>query len=322
MIAIVDHDKEYAQRLSEYLNEKNFRGMFAVAFSSEEQWTGCKNKEEYAVLLLGEEMTLFGEDIPEDCRCLRLTESRGSETGAIYKYQAAENLLKEILKAGGSQPVLKQEQCRFIGVYSPIRRCLKTSLALALGQYFGEMSGSQGKTLVISLDVFSGLAELLGKGSFDLSEVLYYWKQKKDWKEFFYQAVMPVQSMEVLLPVWNPLDIPMLSSGELCGFLSDIMQLGRYETLILDVGDARENLTELLEAMEHIYMPMGWDTADKSKLSDYQRFLKARGLESILEKTEYVTFPVIEELYNCENYIEELLWGRFYSFVAQQVISL
>lgn len=317
-IAIVDRDTEYAKRLSEYLNERNLPGVFAVPFSSVEHWNRYEKKEEFQVILLGEEVFLSEENFPKGSRCIHLKETKDAEPGAVYKYQSGEGILKDILIESVGQSLINREHCRFLGVYSPVRRVLKTSFALALGQYFGE----RGKALVISLDVFSGLEELLGKGSFDLSEVLYYWKQKEDWAEFLYQAVIPVQSMEVLLPMWNPLDSPLLGTGELCLFLSDVMRLSRYDTVILDVGEARENLPQLLEAMEHIYTPVGWDTADKSKLADYRRFLKARGLESILEKTEYITFPALEELCTCENYIEELLWGRFYSFVEKQVMLL
>lgn len=315
-VAIVDQDTEYAKRLADYLNGKNLRGVFAVAFSTQEQWQQYENKAEFQEILVGEGVAFLEGNLQAECRCRYLRETR--EEGGIYKYQAGEKLLAEILPEEMPQILVERAQCKFIGVYSPVRRCLKTSLALALGQYFGE----KGKTLVISLDMFSGLLELLGKPGFDLSEVLYYWKQKEEWEEFFYQAVVPVKDMEVLLPIWNPLDIPVLSSGEFCRFLSDVMRLGRYETLILDVGEARENFPELLEAMEHIYMPIGWDSVDKSKLSDYQRFLNARGLESVLEKTEYITFPALEELHTCENYVEELLWGRFYSFVRQRVMAL
>lgn len=315
-IAIVDQDTEYTKRLADYLNGKRLQGVFAVAFSSKESWDKYETKEDFRVALLGEGTAFSEKDFPQETRCIRLTENHEKEPGTVCKYQSGETLLKEILAERGGDSRICKENCRFIGVYSPIRRSLKTSFSLALGQYFGE----RGKTLVISLDVFSGLSGLLGKSGFDLAEVLYYWKHKEDWKEFFYQAVVPVQSMEVLLPVWNPLDMEILGSMEMCDFLSDVMKLGRYETVILDVGEARANVTKLLAAMEHIYTPIGWDTVDKEKLLDYQRFLGARGLESILEKTEYITFPALEELTTCENYIEELLWGRFYSFVAGQIM--
>ena len=61
---------------------------------------------------------------------------------SVYKYQSSSDVIREVMACYGEEkalnpvafPVLKRTM-EVIGVYSPLGRCLKTSFALALGQF-------------------------------------------------------------------------------------------------------------------------------------------------------------------------------------------
>lgn len=65
---------------------------------------------------------------------------------------------------------------RIIGVYSPIGRCGKTCLALAIGQILAK----EEKVLFVTLDTFTGFTGLLNeRWKRDLSDLIYYYKQDR-----------------------------------------------------------------------------------------------------------------------------------------------
>ena len=67
--------------------------------------------------------------------------------------------------------VVRGRKARILGIYSPIGRCLKTSLALTLGQQLAR----DGKVLYLGLDAFAGFSRLIGNScKNDLSDVLYF----------------------------------------------------------------------------------------------------------------------------------------------------
>ena len=70
-------------------------------------------------------------------------------------------------------PGLPASGKRIIGVYSPVGRCGKTSLALAMGQLLAR----EEKLLFITLDTFTGFSGLLDEQwKRDLSDLIYYYK--------------------------------------------------------------------------------------------------------------------------------------------------
>ena len=100
----------------------------------------------------------------------------------VYKYQSSAEIVREVMACYGEEktvfpmqnPALKRKTELF-GVYSPLGRCLKTSFAWTLGQILSE----ERSVLLISLEEYSGLEELMQKKfSCTLSDLLYYVRQK------------------------------------------------------------------------------------------------------------------------------------------------
>lgn len=153
-------------------------------------FTSRKRLEEFArdhgidVLLTGTLSEGGFPGLPSVQRILLTEEEvRAGEGGGhgIYKYQSGDDILREVMAAYCETPEGKTDfpglpasGKRIIGVYSPVGRCGKTSLALAMGQLLAR----EEKLLFITLDTFTGFSGLLDEQwKRDLSDLIYYYKQ-------------------------------------------------------------------------------------------------------------------------------------------------
>lgn len=82
-------------------------------------------------------------------------------------------LLELYVETVGTQlPFLCAEyKTKFIGIYSPVHRCLQSSFALTLGQLLSEKH----PTLYLNFEHYIGISELLPeRQSRDLADLLYF----------------------------------------------------------------------------------------------------------------------------------------------------
>ena len=101
----------------------------------------------------------------------------------IYKFQSGDDIIREVMAAYSEIPGIRPNTAgamgqsrRIIGVYSPIGRCGKTCLALAIGQILAK----EEKVLFVTLDTFTGFTGLLNeRWKRDLSDLIYYYKQDR-----------------------------------------------------------------------------------------------------------------------------------------------
>ena len=161
MMAVYDADTRYAERLSDYVNRKE-RGVFtAQAFTSKEKLAEYAAKHEIDVLLSGERTDI--SEIPSGQKIYMSEETeRQMESGKeIYKFQSGDDIIREVMAVYSEIPGIRpntagsvDQSRRIIGVYSPVGRCGKTCLALAIGQILAK----EEKVLFVTLDTFTGFS--------------------------------------------------------------------------------------------------------------------------------------------------------------------
>lgn len=95
----------------------------------------------------------------------------------INKYQEAEGVWKELLElyveaVGVRLPLLCAEyKTKFIGIYSPVHRCLQSSFALTFAQLIAEKHPA----LYLNFEHYIGIMELLPeRQNRDLADLLYF----------------------------------------------------------------------------------------------------------------------------------------------------
>lgn len=265
ILAVLETEQEYADLFLRFLKEKK-DGLFESRIFTKEEALQAYLKEESAdVLLASEESNYeqFQEQIPF---VILLTENcyvkEGEETPTIYKFQSAEQILKDVLKLYVEQN--KDEQvsylskgrrfCRKIAVFSPYGGCGKTTTAAILGNLLGQKQ----KVLMVSLEAFKKPCSWLEREeNGGLSDFLYYIQQERGNLEMKLKSmVMRIGNMDYLPGMTNVFDLQKMCAEEMYACIHAIEQYSEYEVIVFDISFISEALLPLFEECEVIYQPV------------------------------------------------------------------
>ncbi|MBQ0000016.1 MAG: hypothetical protein KBT01_00545 [Clostridiales bacterium] len=239
---------------------------------------------------------------------------------SVYKYQASADVVREVLACYGEEkayipaafPVMKKHTVIY-GFYSPLGRCLKTSLALTMGQLLAKNKA----VLYLNLEGYSGLEGLLNRSfSCTLSDLLYYIKQDPDKLLLKLNgAVHTVNGMDFIPPVQNPADILGTSFEDMEKLLQEITLHTSYEALILDFGNDLPDMYPLLDQCWRIFMPVLEDPVSRCKIRQFEELLKSRDYAQVLAKTEKLYLPERQILLSGDSPVEQLLFTELGTYV-------
>ena len=355
MMAVYDADTRYAERLSDYVNRKE-RGVFtAQAFTSKEKLAEYAAKHEIDVLLSGER-TDSGDisEIPSGQKIYMSEETeRQMESGKeIYKFQSGDDIIREVMAVYSEIPGIRpntagsvDQSRRIIGVYSPVGRCGKTCLALAIGQILAK----EEKVLFVTLDTFTGFTGLLNeRWKRDLSDLIYYYKQERFHIVRLNSLVYYLGDMAWIPPIRIPQDYAQLTAQEMANLMERILREGNYTTLVLDIGDygrdalplmekcqivyapiredpfSAEKMRELdygrdalplMEKCQIVYAPIREDPFSAEKMREFEEYLETTGNNAVAEKIQKIHVPMVTGGRRMEHFPQELLWGDMGDFV-------
>ncbi|MEY8394663.1 hypothetical protein AALB64_07530 [Lachnospiraceae bacterium 45-P1] len=323
IMAVYDEDPFYAERLSDYVNRKEKGVFFAQAFTSRECLQEYARENEIDVLLTG--IPEKPEEIPDipSRQKIYLAEEPGKETvgkeAAIYKYQSGDDIIREVMavyceasETAFGLPGLVNKKNRIIGIYSPVGRCGKTSLALSIGQILAK----EEKVLFITLDTFTGFSGLLDeRWKRDLSDLIYYYKQGRFHALRLNSIIYYLGDMAWLPPIRFPDDYNQITAEEMADFLQQILNGSDYGTIILDIGDYGKQILPLLEICQVIYMPVKEDVISQAKLQEFEAYISDCGKKNLRDKFYRLHVPLVTGARRMEHFPQELLWGDMGDFV-------
>ena len=309
IIAIVDKDLRYAKNLSDYINRGSklpFKAMAYSSYSSYKEATKLYNTE---ILLISQE-EYQKQKIDIDIKNLIILSSEGyiryanlkeseGRFFAVLKYISADEIIEEILNI--YQPDKEEawikiagKQSKIIGLYSPIHRCGKTYASIALSAIGGEYK----KTLLISFEEYKGiLYELLKNTDYDMSDVLYAYKQGNFSWDKLSRIVYTAGNLNLIAPARYPEDISELSSKEIYELIQSIARESEYELIVIDFGILGKRGIDILEMCHSIYMPILQDPISKRRIEEFYDYL------SLLEK-EYIKDKILSLVLPSCNYSE------------------
>lgn len=319
ILAVYDVDPFYADRLVEYLSQKERVPFEAMAFTTLERLKAYLRDHHVELLLLG------AQDAVQQLRqfsigqIMLLTEGEAvplpGEYPSVYKFQSSELIIREMMNYYTSSSVREgpdQEPAHLLGVYSPISRCLKTSLCLAMGQILSR----QDPTLYLNLELYAGFEGLLGEDSArDLSDVLYYFKQGGEQEINLEGIVKKVEGLDYIPPIRAPEDMEEMSDKDMAEFIRGLARKAGYKILILDIGSGVRNPIPILELCDMIYMPVKEDGVSLAKLEAFDTHLDYLGKEELKEKIKRLKLPFHMSFGKKENYVEQLIWGELGDYV-------
>lgn len=324
MIAICDKEGAYAYSLVDYFNNKN-NIFFSEAFTSEESLFEYAKERFVHILLVSDKMNLELINKKNIGLTILLSEQEavlaGKNHKAIYKYQSAGNILKSIMNHYAEreeEPLsIIDKKCQIIGVYSPIKRSLKSSFCLALGQIMAKEKA----VLYLNMEEYSGFSTLFQKEyKADLSDVIYYLRQDKANLLIKLEGIVDsINNLDYIPPVSSPMDIREVKKEEWLKLFREVSANSKYETVIVDFGDGAEGLLELLSECNQIYVPIREDYLSNAKIEQFDSLLDKAGYEGLKVNMKKIKLPYHNSFGSRECYAEQLVWSELGDYVRNVV---
>ena len=323
IMAVYDKDEEYVMRLMNYFSETRPVDIELQGFTDLDYLKEFAQDRQLDVLLVQDSQMCGDIEEMKIGKIMVLSEGEyeaedGKGHKTIYKYQSTENIVREVMCYYAEEPavhigVLKGTKSRLIGVYSPVKRSLKTSFALCLGEILSHTR----KTLYIDIEDYHGFNVIFDQNFMaDISDLLFYIQQSKNnFPCKLASVVQRIGALDYIPPAISPEDIKQVRAEDWMHFLGEVLDCN-YDYVILDIGDSVREITGILNACETVYTPIREDHVSKAKLEQYETWLRIMECENVLEKTEKLSFPFFNDLEvrpeNLENtslgdYVREML---------------
>ena len=301
VMAILDPDAEYGKRLAAFFNEQGSIGFRATSFSDLSSLQEFRRTAHVEILLITEELAAEAHGMTEGSKVILLSSDGFVSSGekkpfgapAVFKFQPADRIAREIMKAyaddeGCGTERAKAGQCEILGVYSPVNRCGKTTLALTLG--FAR--ASRGKTLLLTLEEFAGIfGSISREAESDLSDVVYCFLQGNYSWSRLKSHVYSFGPLDYIPPVRCMEDVSQISSEDMAHLIRRIAEESGYSTVIIDFGSFGRRALELLDICGRIFMPAAEDPASELKLASFYEYLEKAGKAELKDKIVRCRLP-------------------------------
>lgn len=320
ILAIRTEEKEYAEELSRCFNRKSDWVFHSLVFTDEEAYRAYEENNRVDMLLCDEAVI---RDLKEPYKaeniCILsefgLALEGAGDHPAVFKYQAAEQIMKEIVMNYGKRqenaamnPPEREGRRRIFSVVSPVGGCHSSTFALALAYYYalGE------KTLFISLDPFFTLpGEKKTPKEKNLTDILYYLEQSQE-RNILAQirsSTVKKGNLECVSGVSHWFDLYDMKPAHMSTILDAIFSADDYVNIVFDVGVIGAASMEIFLASDSIFVPLGTDHSSISKLNEWKRQIQFIGQAQLLDRIKEIYLPHDEILENEYGY-DQLLKGR------------
>ncbi len=323
VMAVYDEDPLYAERLAEYVNQKEQVPFSVLGFTSLERLTDYGADHRIALLLV--DSSVSREDIEKIGAAFVILLADGEVAPLeepyprVYKYQAADRIMREVMgfycnNSGEPGYAMVSRSGRVMGVYSPINRCLKTSFALTMGQLLARDL----KVLYMNFEDCSGFGRLMGeeyKGG--LSDLLYYYGQEGFHWGRLGAVVHTWGDLDYVPPVQYPEDLCQVTGQIMAELVGHIARESTYGSIILDLGQFGKKGAELLEVCDVVYMPVKDDCVSAAKVEEFEEYLTSSGHEALISRIQKIKPPYHSSFGRRDNYLEQLLWGELGDYTRQ-----
>lgn len=323
VLVLYDREEEYARLFSEYLKrQKELPWQIHTYTRAEELLAGEKSGEVTMLVVAESSCEDVLSTLQPECQAV-LNESgtiRFPQFPNINKYQEAEQVWKELLElyveaTGVHMPLLCAEyKTKFIGMYSPVHRCLQSSFALTFGQLMAEKH----PTLYLNLEHYAGITELLpDRQNRDLADLLYFLSGDEGKFPLRMQTVIQKKgSLDYVPPMRNGQNLLGITLEEWRSLFQRIEELGKYEYVILDLSESIQGLLDVLQMCIRVFTLTREDKMSRCKLDQYEQLLSLCEKEEVKGKTRKLNLPYFHRL---PAEMEQYTRGELADYVRKEV---
>ncbi len=329
IMAVVTREKQFSERLCDYVNKKNDLVLTAIPF---ETMGSCVSfSENHPLELLLADRDLVGRDAYTDAalkdRSVRagrtillddgscgLTDPAVQAEGiaaTIQKYQPADSLIRCIMEscrgvefrktaAAAGRPV------RILGVYSPADRSAGCAFAMTLSR----IVSSRRQTLYLNLGEFSGLGRLTGE-RFDsgISEAFYQMKQGNLTPDRIHSMVYSYEGIDYIPPVRFADDKTSIHGEDYGELIGMILKGTAYDIVVIEMQSFAGEASEVMDLCDTVYMPVGSDRLSAMQADEFCEYLQLSHRETLLQKVKRVRLPDRYCAVPMGSYLDALVYG-------------
>lgn len=323
VLAVFDEDYMYAQRLTDYLNQKKNLPFRVMQFTSEETLKQYADKKEIAVLLISSILMSEGIrhcNIKTVIYLTDMEEKNEWDSGrAVYKYQSAEYVVREIFSCYDAlfpPQTIKPigiGNSKILGVYAPYGGSGRTIFSFL----FGVILAERYRVLYLNMEGFSGLKKLFCEEfSNDLSDVLYYGSLKEDMQKVMENSFFQeYRGMKWIPPVCYPEDREYLTKENMENILRAYLESGQFDRIVIDIADHFFFAPNILDLCQELFIPIKDDILSKCKWQEFEEWMERTQRNGMKEKIRRIHLPQISEWGREGDYWEKLLYGDMADYV-------
>lgn len=322
----MDSEEAYAVKLADYFKTKSGLSYTIQVFTNIDSFLDYDKRDFTDILIISEVYSDYITDLTNTSQIYILSEGSIdislTEYSTIYKYQSTENIIRDVMTSyaslapSNSRISLKTATSNIISVYSPVKRCGKTTFALTMGCLLAQ----EEKTLYISLEEYSCLSYFtMASHIGDLSDLLYFYKQcPLNLDKKLLALSHSIYKLDYICPTRFSMDLKSLSGQDWCDFINDIAAAGTYQNIILDISDSIPDIFELLSISNIVYFPILDDALSMSKIANFKEVASILGKDSLLKKLYDIRLP-LPDISNDSNSFSKLLFGPYGSAISNLI---
>lgn len=325
-MVLCDTEEEYAQLMTDFLRKHREIPWEIHTYTSQDELLKGEEPGSVTMLVVAESAYTEEMKVLQPGRIVVLNESgmvRWDRVHNVNKYQQAELVLKALLEvyveiADVQLPMMRTEAgTRFVGIYSPVRRCLQTTFALTMSQ----MLAGKHKTLYLNFEHYAGITELLpDTQTRDLADLLYFLTTEKDKFRLRFQTILQHKGeLDYIPPMKTGQNLLTITPVEWQSLLQKISELDEYEYVVLDLTENMQGLFDILRMCVKVFTLTREDRMAQSKLMQYEQLLAWYNYEDVLDKTEKCAAPKLRRV---PEELEQYTRGDLAEFVEKEIEKL
>ena len=310
ILAIVNGDKVYADKLASYLESQKTVPLYPHVFVDANECKGYLAKHPVEIILVDEQQkeAFRGSAVQVVLLAEEKLVDKKEKFASVYKYQRADRLVCSLLEwyvqslQGNAGWKYSMVEKKIIGIYSPVNRCGKTTFGLL----YSRMLAGKDKVLFLNLEPFSGLAERFGfREDGNLSDVLYYIKERKETIFHYIQtAVENHEGLYILPPVLVQSDIGALEEEDWNWFIGELVGKSDYDVIVMELSSSMRDMKIGFRECSRLFVPSLRDSISAMKVEEFKEYLSKTGQQKWADEMELLYLPKGKEWVN-----EEELWS-------------
>lgn len=303
VLVLCDREEEYAQLMTEFMRNRRELPWSVHTYTDVEKLLQEEKDCPIDVMVVSERT--YQEKLARlnPLRTVILSEGglqRWDEFINVDKYQQAQQVLQSILEvyleiADIAFPRIQGHgNTCFIGIYSPVRRCLQTTFALTAGQMLAEKY----RVLYLNFEHYAGISELAAEtGARDLADLLYFLMAEQD--KFLLRLQTIIQhrgSLDYIPPMKSGQNLILVTSQEWMRLLGRLEESGEYDYVIMDLSESMQGLFDILRSCVKVFTLTKEDRIAQGKLAEYEYLLAAYSYDDVLQKTCKCALPKVRRI--------------------------